>query len=260
MIFSGMDPYLEHPGLWPGVHNALIVYLRDQLQPLLRPKYIAALEERVYLEGPGREIIPDVWLRQRPIKRSEAAVAVADAPSDAPEVLVLPGPEVHESYIEILDRETGQRIVTVIEVVSPSNKDTGPGRDSYLAKQREVRQSDANLVEIDLLRAGHSVVAAPERLVQDRLGVHDYLVCVERGDERGRFEVYRRCVRDRLPTIRIPLAGDDPDVPLKLQDAIDQVYDRGSYRDRIDYTKPCIPPLSDEDRLWADECMRAAGI
>ena len=54
MIFPGMDPYLESPLLWPGVHTSLIVYFRDQLQPLLRPRYLATIEERVYLERPAR--------------------------------------------------------------------------------------------------------------------------------------------------------------------------------------------------------------
>lgn len=48
MIFPGMDPYLERPQLWTGVHSRLIVYLADQLEPLLRPRYVSAVEERVY--------------------------------------------------------------------------------------------------------------------------------------------------------------------------------------------------------------------
>ena len=31
MVFPGMDPYLESTTLWPGLHAALIVYLRDPL-------------------------------------------------------------------------------------------------------------------------------------------------------------------------------------------------------------------------------------
>src|SRR5205823_5222844 len=60
MIFPGMDPYLEDPQLWPGVHSRLIVYTADRLQPALRPRYVAAVEERVYLQGPDREVVPDV--------------------------------------------------------------------------------------------------------------------------------------------------------------------------------------------------------
>lgn len=249
-IFPGMDPYLEHPDLWPGVHSRLVVYIADQLQPMLGSRYLAAVEERVYLEGADRDIIPDVWLKRQP--QSSGGTALAEAPADGCEVLIVPDLEIHESCVAILDRATNQRIVTVIEVVSPTNKHSGPGRDSYLSKQHEIRYSDTHLVEIDLLRDGHSVVAAPPQRLR-HLGSYDYLVSVERAGQRGRFEIYRRSLRDSLPTINIPLAGDDPDVPLKLQDAVDKVYTAGSYRDRIDYSKPCFPPLNVDEQKWANE-------
>ena len=65
MIFPGMDPFLENPLIWSGFHNALLVYIRDQLQPQLRPRYIAAVEDRVFLEVPPRSVIPDVWIHER---------------------------------------------------------------------------------------------------------------------------------------------------------------------------------------------------
>jgi hypothetical protein len=257
MIFPGMDPYLEHPNLWPSVHSRLVVYVCDQLQPLLLPRYIATIEERVYIEGPDRQVVPDVWVTQ--LQRSSGSVSVATAPGDGPEVIVVPELEIHESYIEILDRDSQQKVVTVIEVVSPTNKALGSGRDSYKEKQREVRQSDTHLVEIDLLRGGQSVVAATSNRLRT-LGRYDYVVSVERSRRRGRFEIYRRMVRQPLPIINIPLSGDDPDVPLRLQDAVTQVYEAGAYRVRIDYTRPCFPPLAGEDQAWADDQIRAAGI
>ena len=42
-----MGPYLEHP-LWPGVYKRLIAAIADALAPQLRPKYLVALEERIY--------------------------------------------------------------------------------------------------------------------------------------------------------------------------------------------------------------------
>jgi hypothetical protein len=117
MIFPGMDPYLEDPDLWPGVHSRLVVYISDQLQPMIGPRYIAAVEERVYLEGPGREV----------------------------------------------------------------------------------------------------------------------------------------------PVINIPLAGDDPDVPLRIQDALERLYEAGSYRRRVNYSQSCYPPLRDSDQAWAMERIAAAG-
>src|SRR5438132_10376997 len=100
MIFPGMDPYLENPPLWSGVHASLIVYIRDHLQPLLRPRYIAAVEERIFLEGPNREIIPAVWLRQRrPTLPPLPEGGVALAEGDAPEVVQVPPLEVRESFL-----------------------------------------------------------------------------------------------------------------------------------------------------------------
>src|SRR5690349_17856206 len=133
MIFPGMDPYLENPMVWPGVHNAMAVYLRDQLQPRLQPRYVASLEERVYVEEPAWEVRPDVLIKRKRPPRSEQAVAVLEG--DAPELVRIPGGEIHEPYVAILDRASGQKVVTVIELLSPTNKYAGPGRDSYLDKQ-----------------------------------------------------------------------------------------------------------------------------
>ncbi|MBI3763303.1 MAG: DUF4058 family protein, partial [Chloroflexi bacterium] len=44
----GMDPWLEHPALWPDVHHGLISAIRDRLGPILRPRYYVAVETRTY--------------------------------------------------------------------------------------------------------------------------------------------------------------------------------------------------------------------
>lgn len=224
MIFPGMDPYLEAPHLWPGIHASLIVYIRDQLQPLIRPRYLAAIEERVFFDESVRVRVT--------------------------------AQEIHESYVEILDRESGLNVVAVIEVVSPTNKYAGPGRNSYLAKQREVLSGTAHLIEIDLLRAGPHVLAVPERVARTR-AEYDYLVSVNRAiDKREDYDLYPRQLRERLPRVAIPLAGTDPDVPLNLQTLIAQVYEAGCYADRIPYDQPCVPALSAEDQTWANELIR----
>jgi hypothetical protein len=256
MIFPGMDPYLEDPLLWPGVHSRLVVYLADQMEPLLRPRYVAAVEERVFIEGPDQQIIPDVWLRRSQSGAEASGFAVAEA--DEPMVVQVPELEIHESYIEILDRHSGQSVVTIIEVVSPSNKFPGAGRDSYLAKQREVRRSTAHLVEIDLLRTGQHVVAVAEWVARGR-GPYEYLVCANRAQgRRDLFELYPARLRERLPRIRIPLAEGDPDVPLDVQAALTRVYEAGSYRARINYGSPCQPPLEPDDQTWATEFVGRA--
>jgi hypothetical protein len=258
MFFPGMDPYLENPVVFPGIHGPMVVYLRDRLSPLIRPRYVASVGERVYVEGPEeRPIGPDVWVRET--RREGGGLAVADvAVMDEPVHVEVPGLELHEPYIEIMDRESGMQVVTVIELVSPTNKYSGPGRDLYVAKQQEVLSSATHLVEIDLLRFGPHVLAVSEARVAGRFK-YDYLVSVNRARRaRTRFEVYPRTVRQRLPRIRIPLAGDDPDVPLDIRATLEQAYEAGSYRERIDYQAPCEPPLVPDDQTWADDLIRAS--
>ena len=117
------------------MHHALIVYIRDHPRPSLRPRYIAAIEERVYIEGPGREVVPDPWVRRigtespGPVQpgTAEASIPTAVLEEELPLVVRAPSLEIHEPYITILDLESGQKVVTVIEVVSPSNIGKGAG-------------------------------------------------------------------------------------------------------------------------------------
>lgn len=237
MIFPGMDPYLEDGRLWSGVHSRLVIYIADALWPKLRPRYVAAVEERVYVEGPDRGIRPDVTVRETRPQRGGGGVAVLEMEVDAPVKVRIPVEPIHETYIAILDLRAGQRIVTIIEVVSPTNKYAGPGRESYLAKQHEVLTSDVHLVEIDLLRQGPHVLAVPESAARERT-VYDYLTCVNRSEGmRDLFELYPSRLRDRLPRVRIPLADDDPDIALDIQAVLNQAYEAGSYLDIIDYAR-----------------------
>ncbi len=263
MIFPGMDPYLEAKLIWPGFHNALVVYIRDQLRPLLHPRHIAAVEDRVFLEEPPRALIPDVWVREQSSKWSGGGAAVLEQRSetetldaDDPMWIELTDRELHESYIEILDRQSGQRVVTVIEVLSPTNKTPGPDRDAYLAKQEEVWKSATHLVEIDLLCGGEHTVLIPEGEVRDRRD-YDDLVSVNRATNiRRLYETDPRSLRERLPRISIPLAEGDRDVVLDVQAVVAQTYDAGSYQARLHYDQPCIPPLREADQAWANSPRR----
>jgi Protein of unknown function (DUF4058) len=247
--FPGMDPYLEHPALWPSFHARLIVALADQLGPRIRPRYVASVEDRVFIESADHDRVPDVLVRKtgsaRPPSLSQPGTAIA-----TPLVVEVPQLEVREHYITILDRYHDFGAVTVIELVSPSNKAAGPGRDSYLAKQREIHDSECHLVEIDLLRRGSHVMSVPEPYVK-RAKPFDYLVCVNRWPARNRFELYPCSLRDPLPTIGIPLAEPDPDAPLALQRAIEHVYQNSGYELRVLYDEPCKPPLPQEEQVWA---------
>src|ERR1700736_2609626 len=99
--------------LWTTVHTDLCAEIARQLSPKLRPKYAALSTRRV--------------------------------------VPVPPEPIPHIS-VEIRD-VAERRLVTCIEVLSPTNK-RGPGREEYAGKRFQILSGNAHLVEIDLLRVG----------------------------------------------------------------------------------------------------------
>jgi hypothetical protein len=162
-------------------------------------------------------------------------------------------------YIEIVDAKSGGRVVTVVEVVSPSNKSAGPRRRKYLQKQREVRRSQANLVETDLIRGGRPVTSArPEVIPPD--GRSPYHVVARRPGRRGQLEYYPCGLRDRLPTFRLPLRADDDDLTIDLQQLVDLVYANGLYAGKLDYAQPLTPPLTPDDAAWAAARLSAGGL
>jgi hypothetical protein len=149
--------------------------------------------------------------------------------------------EVREAYITILDRE-GLEVVTVIELLSPGNKRSGSdGRREYLSKREGILRSSSHLVEVDLLRGGARLptVEPPPPA--------DYYVYVARALARPRIEVYPSSLRDRLPSIPVPLSGADPDAELDLQAAFERVYARVGYDYSLDYSRPVEPPLEEAD-------------
>jgi hypothetical protein len=258
--FPGMDPYLEHPALWPGVHQRLITYIGDVLNATLPPRYIADIGERLYIVQPERNIYPDVVILEHPSpqppREQRAGETALLAVSDPPWVVTYEAVEMREVFIEILSVGDDSRVITVIEVLSPSNKAAGSaGRQLYLTKQQELFESQTHLIEIDLLRRGeHTVLAPRERLLLK--GYWDYLVCLHRGGQGQRCEVWPIMLRQPLPRIRVPLADGDPDVVLDLQEVFNRCYDRGGYARRMNYHREPPTPLQGDDAAWAEALLR----
>jgi len=259
-MFPGMNPFLESPSLWEGVHARLVVAIANQLQPALDDRYVASVEERVYIEGPVQRI-PDVWISKTtvpdPTQRSGQATSVITTGSDAAIVAEVEEWDVHQKFIEILDTYNGMRLVTVIEVLSPSNKRPGIGQQSYRDKQQRILESDCNLVEIDLLRSTARILSVPNWKL-DEYGKFDYVTCVNRGESRKRFELYPTQLQQRLPRIAIPVSAGDSDVVLDLQNALDQVMREGRYDKRLRYDRPCDPPLDPENQSWLSQLINQA--
>lgn len=249
--FPGMDPYLEGPH-WIGFHAQLCAEIARQLTPRLVPKYLALTNERFVLETPEDVGIttgaayPDVSVVPR---HSNGAGGQSIAAGSAPLSIATVMPEaVPHVTVEIRDAAQ-RRLVTAIEVLSPTNK-RGDGRDEYLAKRRRVLMSTAHLIEVDLLRSGQRV---PMRQPLPSL---PYFVFVGRTERRPMVDVYPIPIDQPLPKIDVPLLPGDADCPLDLQLAFTTVHNALRYDLVVDYTKLPEVLLSTEETMWVEEQLR----
>jgi hypothetical protein len=243
-----MDPYLESPELWPDVHNRLMNLFAEQLGDLLAPKYIAELDTQIVIDSFGdlppeiESALPDVTITQPHVIRESSAESTAVAaplhlrvPQSVPTRLVT-------IYIRYRENE---RLVTVIELLSPVNKRPGQGRHAYVEKRNTFLETPVHLIEIDLLRKW------PRMPLEGKLPESHYLAVVCDMYERPICGVWPMSVRQPLPTLPVPLLRPDPPVNLDLNQALRTTYRRAHYDLRIDYRSPCDPPLAQADAEWA---------
>jgi hypothetical protein len=258
--FPGMDPYVEQ--FWGDAHQTMIIGARAAIQKQLPADLVARVDERVIVEPSDmhhRKITPDVRVlerheRKEPVVRASNGIAVAE-----PLVVHLEQDEpAREGYIEIVDLKSGRRVVTVIEIISPSNKLPGAGRELYRKKQEELREGGVSMVEIDLIRTGSHVLMVPFSRIPEGKPT-PYAACIRRAWKQFDLEYYPLAIRERLPAIAIPLRSEDPYVPLDLQAIFDQCWEEGRYGDDINYSEDPAPPLTGDDAKWADALLREQG-
>jgi Protein of unknown function (DUF4058) len=252
--FPGMNPYLEAPSLWAGVHHWLITEIARSLLPQLRPRYFVAVEERVYqtlAKGSALVGIPDNVVIQPALTTAAAPasnVAVV-APPNQPLTVTLPIAEtIHEGYLEV--REVGTNaVITVIEILSPANKRSGEGRAQYQSKRQQVLISSTHLVEIDLLCQGEPMPLA-NAAPQSR-----YRILVSRSDVRPNADLYLFNLPDQIPSFPLPLQADDVEPVVDLQTLLHTVYEQGGYDLRLDY-RQAPTHLSQSEAVWVADCLQ----
>lgn len=258
--FPGMDPYLEQAIFWSEFHSRLIVAIADALAPSLLPQYYVAVETRTYMNGTDEEVlvgIPDAVVLSTlvpsvTVKPETSSAGVAT--TVRPQSVILPMPlEVKERYLEI--REAGSdAVITVVEVLSPTNKRQGEGRRVYNAKRQAILGSASHLVEIDLLRAYEPM--AMHSMETGSTSTARYRILVSRSEYRPRADLYEFMLRDPIPKFPLPLKDAGEQVMVDLQPLIKGIYERSGYEIRVDYQAPVPPPaLSVEDQAWVNEVL-----
>ncbi len=254
--FPGMDPFIEDRGLWPDFHDDLIAEIKRSLAARLPERYFVQTGERAYVVLTGADqkevhpINPDVAIEKSSVGKgptpTTAAVAVADAGAVTMRAFI--DEHFRENFIEICEAEPTPRLVTCVEVLSPSNKQSGKkGRKLYLRKRNALLLGKANLVEIDLVRGGRRMPMV------EPWPKSPYYLLVARESQVPYCRVWPAHFNQPLPEIPVPLASPDPDIPLALQPMIEAVYERSRYGRRLDYSKPLTTPLSPEEAAWLTE-------
>jgi Protein of unknown function (DUF4058) len=253
--FPGMNPFFEQR--WHDAHTMLVAYMRDALQERLPGDLVAGAEEQFVAIGADVQPVafrPDMSVKEPWEVAGGGSIALAapvTAPTATQPMRIFLDDEV-ERWIEIHD-ETG-RLVTVIELLSPSNRDCEAARKQYREKRCTLMSAGVNVVEIDLVRQGGSVFPSEMQEVAKNRGA-PYGVCVYRATHPKEGETYLIALRDRLPVISIPLRPTDADIPLELQPLIDQCHERGRYH-RLRYRVELTPPLSPADHDWVQSTLR----
>jgi hypothetical protein len=214
--FPGMNPYLEHDDAWHDFHKHFMLVASEILNSQLLPRYFSRLGVHVYIH----ELEEDLRQPMVDVERL--------------------------SFVEIRERQN-RELITVLELLSPSNKRLGSDRDQYLAKQTTLLSSTANFVEIDLLRGG-------PRMPWLDMPSCDYCVVVSRAEERPHAGIWPIQLRERLPIIPVPLRSGEPNATLDLQEMVNRIYDAAGYEFYVYMGSP-EPPLSPEDAAWAREFL-----
>jgi hypothetical protein len=264
--FPGMDPYLESPAVWPDLHNRFIALLSEAINAVLPPPLFCSLGSRVYVEETERRVEPDADILSpngsangTPSGGSGGGVAVAGAAQARPVIIDEPRDEVTEWFAEIHASPGGERLVTTIELLSPTNKQPGStGAQKYREKQREMLDAPVNLVEIDLLRGGQHTTAITAAALRRQAGPFDYHGCVRRVARPTKREAYPFRLQDPLPVVAIPLLPGQPDVIMPLQPILARCYDTGQYARRVRYDRPPPEPaLTPDQQRWVAETLAA---
>jgi hypothetical protein len=251
-----MDPYLEAQGRWPGFHNVLIAYCSELLNRDLPESYVAQTDERIALvsfEESASGRLPDLLIGRdddAPSSSRQPAPGAVATLEPTTMQLMKRAVEVRETWIEI-HHLPEMELVTVIEILSPSNKG-GSGRIDYVAKRDALIDQPVSLVEIDLLLSGARMP------MSGRMPPGEYTAIVARPGRRPNADVYAWSLRQPLPVLPIPLRAPDPDASLDLAEAFRMTYDRGGYSRVMRHSRP-LPssfPISAEDRAWAESLTR----
>lgn len=220
------EPFFsEYP--WESFHSAWAGDIMGWLNRTLPRRYLAFVQTHL-----GRQVEADISEYERPDAPAEEQV---NGPGNvavqtyAPPIVALTIPTVYPDDLEvqIVDRRGSRRLVAVVELVSPGNKDRPEARRAFATKCAAYLQRGIGLVAIDTVTTEHFHLhndlmdvlrlAAPFTLPEEQfLSAVSYHPA--RREERNELDVwpFPLTVGGALPVVPLALKGTRA-VPLDLE-------------------------------------------
>jgi hypothetical protein len=217
-------------GIFHSFHHRWISAISDALNAGLLPPDHYALAERI-AGGLG----PDVLTLQRPTKDvanggdSPAGVAVATVPPKVQYHLRAESDLYAAKAKAVVIRHiSSHRVIAVVEIVSPGNKNSRHGVRSFVSKTVELLQAGIHLLLLDLFPIGPRDPQGIHKLIWDEFIDHEFALSADKPLSvmayiGGTFpEVFLEPLAVGLPLPEMPVFLD-PDiyVPLPLQATYD---------------------------------------
>jgi hypothetical protein len=171
------------PGTFHDFHGAWITHLKEALNGgLLPPGYYALAEQ------PAEETWPDVLALEAAdsdfnaghwsVREPAGAIAAAERPPKVSLTMTAEAERVALKQRTLLIRHaTGDRIVGMLEIVSPGNKDRKSALDRFVAKATSALRQGYHLLIVDLFPPGP----------HDEQGIHGAVWAEVDGLEAGRY-------------------------------------------------------------------------
>jgi hypothetical protein len=232
------------------------VEIARRLNRQLLPRYNALTTRRYVMDTPEESeiliggIYPDVAVVKQGQPQEDSGAVSTIAPPLRMATLI----RTHVPHITVEIRDVANRqVITVIEVLSPTNK-RGDGYMEYIDQRERILRSPTHLMEIDLLRKGNRVP------MRGTLPSVPYFVFICRLERRLATDIRPITLDQPLPEVPVPLLPGDADAKLDLQQALTNVYDENGLSYMIDYSQPPEVPIAPEQAAWIDERLRAAGL
>jgi hypothetical protein len=261
-VNAHFNSFLQQQG-WESFHARLISDLQEAINAALPPDYYAVTEMSLQIsklplsDDPFRRsrTRPDISIFQETARASTPSALSATA---TPPVATFPLDVLVDDELEtvmavlVYAVEAGDLpglLVTRVEVLSPANKPPGSDYRNYLRKRTQTLRAGTQLVEIDLIHEQRAVIADIPNYATGELNAYPYVITISfphQVGQAGSTDFYGAGVLDPLPTIPIPLKGQDV-VVIDMNSVYETAYQRmrlGSFV--VDYAAD--PPNFDRYR------------